>query len=483
VGVDHFTIDLSAPSSYKPSGNPTQRFCQARELYHMQELYHKIASMTYSELPAPVIAGARQLFLDGLAVAVAGAEEKAIRLLAEHYRGYGARPEATALGLGFRTAAPCAAALNGAAMHVLDFEPMWSPANHALSTTLPAVLALAESRQTGGQEILTALVKGVEIQSWLREAGHAAALTGETFHPPGVVGPIGAAVAAGHILRLNSVALAHAIGIAASRAGSLFANAGTMTKCTHCGHAAQVGLEAAMLAARGFTANPDVIEAPDGYGVAFLGQKFEPGKLLNFGSSFRIVEPGFALKMFPSQYGTHFAITAGLDLFPKVPDCRQIHNIRLTTPVMPYVNRPFPESGLAGKFSFQYTFCRALVDGRVTIDTFTDRQVQDPVILNLLARVQLTMDRTIPARFEAMHVEAQVELADGNVLTARCGGPRGVWGSPPIGGDEHLDKIRGCLSRRLTDAEVDRCVALGVNIDRLSGAEVGELLTIAGQLQ
>src|SRR5271154_1769493 len=114
------------------------------------ELCDKIASLSYNELPAPVIERARQLFLDGLAVAVAGTQEQAIRMLAEHYRGYGARPEATALGLGFRTAAPCAAALNGAAMHVLDFEPMWSPANHALSTTLPAVLALAESRRSSG---------------------------------------------------------------------------------------------------------------------------------------------------------------------------------------------------------------------------------------------------------------------------------------------------------------------------------------------
>jgi aconitate decarboxylase len=447
-----------------------------------KEFCEKIVSLTYRDLPAPVIDGARQLFLDGLAVAVAGTEQKAIQLLAEHYRRYGARPEATALGFGFRTAAPCAASLNGAAMHVLDFEPMWSPANHAVSTTLPAVLAIAESRQIGGREILTALVKGVEVQGWLREAGHAAALSGEIFHPPGVVGPIGSAVAAGHLLGLNSNSLAHAISIATSRAGGLFANAGTMTKCTHCGHAAQAGLEAAMLASDGFTANPDALEAPNGYAVAFLGEKFEARKLLNFGSSFRIVEPGFALKMFPSQFGTHFSITAGLELFPSVPDHKQIKNIRLTTPVMAYVNRPFPENGLAGKFSFQYTFCRALADGRITIDTFSDRQVQDPGIRDLLSKVRVTMDPTIPARFEAMRVEAQVELADGKVLTAHCERPRGAWGSMPISGGEHLDKVRDCLSRRMTDAMVDRCIALAVNVDRLIGIEVSELLGIAGQV-
>jgi len=472
-----------AEAVQRPGRDASQSVIKGQTGGITQELCEKAVSITYDNLPAPVIAGARQLFLDGLAVAVAGVEEKAIRLLAEHYRAYGARPEATALGLGFRTAAPCAAALNGAAMHVLDFEPMWSPANHALSTTLPAVLALAESRQTCGQEILTALVKGIEIQGWLREAGHAAALSGEIFHLPGVVGPLGSAVASGHILGLDARALAHAIGIASSRAGSLFANAGTMTKCTHCGHAAQSGMEAAMLAAHGFTANPDAIEAPTGFATAFLGRDFEAQKLLDFGSSFRTVEPGFALKMFPSQYGTHFAITAGLDLSKELSDHEQIRRIRLTTPVMPYVNRPFPGNGLAAKFSFQYTFCRALVDGRVTIDSFSDRRVADPVIQGLLAKVHLTMDPEIPGRFEAMHVEAAVELANGRVLTARCKGPRGAWGAIPVSREEHLDKVHDCLSRRLSDAMVDRCVALALEIDCLKGSEVAELLEIAGQFE
>jgi 2-methylcitrate dehydratase PrpD len=448
-----------------------------------RDLCNKILDVTYAGLPSPVVAAARQLFLDGLAVAVAGAGEEAIRLLAEHYRAYGARPEATALGLGFRTAAPCAAALNGAAMHVLDFEPMWSPATHALSTTLPAVLALAEGRGSSGRDILTALVKGIEVQGWMREAGHAPTLTAESFHPPGVVGPIGAAVAAGHILGLDCERLSFAVGIAASRAGSLFANAGTMTKCTHCGHAAQSGLEAAMLAARGFTANPDVIEARDGYAAAFLGREFDASRLLNFGSSFRMVEPGYALKMFPSQFGTHFAITAGQELHRQIDDCAAINRITLTTPEMPYVNRPFPSSGLFAKFSFQYTFCRALLDGRVTIDSFSDQSPEDPAILALLSKVELRMDPAIPARFEAMRVDASVELEDGRLLTARCERPRGAWGAEPISHDEHIEKVRDCLSRRLSDTLVERCVALATQIDDLEAKDVAELLAIAGGLR
>lgn len=440
----------------------------------------QIESIGYDSLPGPVVDAARLLFLDGLAVAVAGSREPTIQLLADYYRAFDAREEAVALGLGFRTAAPCAAALNGAAMHVLDFEPMWSPATHALSTTLPAILALAERRRANGQDVLVALVKGIETQGWLREAGHAPALTSETFHPPGVVGPLGSAAASAHILGLSLDELVYAVGIAASRSGSLFANAGTMTKCTHCGHAAQAGLEAALLASRGFTSNPDIIDCRDGFGAAFMGREFDPARLLDAGASYRLLAPGFAIKLFPSQFATHFAIHAGLELSAQLEDVGQVRRISLTTPEMPYVNRPAPATGLQGKFSFQYTFCRALRDGKVTIDAFTDEEVSAGPIRDLLTKVQITMDPAIPARFEAMHLEASVELADGRRLIARCDRPRGAWGEEPISQAEHLVKVRDCLSRCLSPAAVERCVDLGTRLETLDADELAELLALAG---
>ena len=104
-------------------------------------------------------------------------------------RSRAARQQATAIGNGYRLNTVSAAALNGAAMHVLDFEPMWSPANHALSTTLAGVLALAEARGSSGREVLTALVKGVEMQGWIRQASGQFEARKIRFHPPGAAGP------------------------------------------------------------------------------------------------------------------------------------------------------------------------------------------------------------------------------------------------------------------------------------------------------
>jgi len=444
------------------------------------QLCDRIVATTYETLTPEAIAAARRLVLDGISIALAGTEEEAVGILAEHYRGMGARPDAVALGLGFRTAPTLAAALNGAAMHVLDFEPMWTPSNHALSTTLPAILALAAARPITGRDIITALVKGIEIQGWIRHAGHLYETGSIHFHPPGLVGPMGSAVAAGHVLGLDAVQLANALGMASSRCGTMAANIGTMTKCTHCGQAAMLGLEAAMLASHGFTANPEPFEAFNGYAKMMFGDSFQPADLLNFGPPFRIVQPGYAMKMFPSQFGTHFAITAGLDLHARIPSAGAIRAVQLVSPCLPYVDRPRPETGLSGKFSLQYTLAAALLDGKVTIRTFTEERVHAPDMQALLGKITLRQDPAIPPKFEAMHVRVSVELADGSVLEARCDGPRGVWGQAPISETEHLIKARDCLAATLEPDAVDRCVALATRIDEQAPAQVRELMALVG---
>jgi hypothetical protein len=82
---------------------------------------------------------------------------------------------------------------------------------------------------------------------------------------------------------LSAEGTRHALGIAASRAGSLLANVGTMTKCAHCGSAAAAGLESAMLAETGFTANQSIFEAPKGIAEIFFPEGIRHEAFLAFG--------------------------------------------------------------------------------------------------------------------------------------------------------------------------------------------------------
>jgi aconitate decarboxylase len=398
---------------------------------------------------------------------------------AEHVRGLGGAPQAGVWGWGYKASAVQAAWVNAMATHVLDFEPMWSPPTHAVSPTVPVAFALAETRATTGEEIVTAVAKGIEIQGRLQFAGDQYSPEKLKFHPPGVAGVFGSAVVAATMLGLDVRGMQHALGIAASRAGALLANVGSMTKCTHCGNAAASGFEAALLAQQGFTANPDVLEAHKGVVETFYADSFDPEKLLGYGQPFRVVDPGLALKMFPSQYGTHYAITAGLDLHARIGRPSRIKHLRMVTPVMKYVDRPRPGTGLDGKFSLQYAACAAILDGAVRIDTFTDeRRFRDDMVA-ILEKTTLVQDASIQGDFHHMRVEIEAELDDASRLSAVCRGPRGSWGVPLAPGD-HRAKLDDCFGRALPAAQAAELIDALSRLPQLDSRGVAKLTALMG---
>src|SRR5712692_6213993 len=449
-------------------------------MHATETLCQTITQTTFASLPTQVVEVAKQIILDGIAVAVAGSAEDGPRIVAEHIKSLGGPQSSTVLGQDFKTSPVSAAYINGIAMHVLDYEPMWSPPTHATSPTLPTVLALAEVENAPGCEVIAAFVKACEVQGRIRLASRQYTPGKLTYHPPGVVGVMGSAVAASHLLGFNLKQLQNALGIAASRAGGLMANVGTMTKATHCGWAAAAGLDAALLARRGFTGNMEIFEAPNGYADAFFGEGFDFSALTAFGRPYRLVDPGFAIKLFPSQYATHFAITAALELHEAITNPSVIKSVQITTPVMPYVDRPLPRTGLEGKFSFQYTVAGALLDGAVTVRTFADERRFRPDMVALLPAITLVQSEEIPGELEKMWVEVTVIMRDGRQVTVRCNGPKGFWGLPQLAREEHLVKIRDCLRLRLAKDQTERCIALVEGLDNLGPDGVRELIAIAG---
>jgi aconitate decarboxylase len=446
-----------------------------------KRLCDKIVAITADDIGNSALVQARRLVLDGIAVAVAGARiERAPRILAVYLHKQGSKKESSALGFGFRLGPVPAALLNATSMHVLDFEPMWTPATHALSPALAPVLALAESIGASGRETLVALIKGIEIQGWIRQASGHVESRDFKFHPPGMVGPIGAAVAASHLLKLDATQLAHAIGIASSRCGSLTSNTGTMTKATHCGYAASLGLESALLAASGLTGDDAAFDRSGGYAQIFLPPHFDGEMLLSFGSPFRLVDPGYALKIFPCKFTTHYGITAALMARSKISSASAIRGVRMLAPVVPTGDRPYPKTGLEGKFSVQYTVAAALLDGAVTLSSFTDERLQRADMQELLGKINVTMTPNITTEYNAgRYVDLEIELADGVVVCERCERPRGSWGAEPISEAEHAIKVRDCFAGSLSPATINECVELASQFEFLGADKVRRLLSLA----
>ncbi len=166
--------------------------------------------------------------------------------------------------------AEAAAFANGVLAHAFELDSLRKPGAgvHPGAVLVPAALATAQERGAGGRALVAALVAGCEI---LFRVGKATKHTPESrgFHAPGLTGPFGAAVAAGHIAGLDAAAMTNALGIAGSLGGGLLAFAksgnGGMVKRLHLGRAAESGVLAARLAAHGFTGPDTVLEGEFGF--------------------------------------------------------------------------------------------------------------------------------------------------------------------------------------------------------------------------
>ena len=433
-----------------------------------ETLIDHVLAVTYESLPRQAVEMAKHVTLDGLAVMLAGSTEPlgVGRISTEYVREMGGAPQASVVAGGFKTSMQNAAYANGTMAHALDFDNTWYPLNHPTSPTLPAILAIGEHHGGDGRKVVEAIAAAFEVQGRLRLAATGMA-DGQAFHKPGTTGMFGAVTAAVKMLDLDREQALMAFGIAGSRAGSLAINTGSMTKSSHSGHAARMGIECAVLAKMGWTASRDVF-GPGGFFDTFLGGRAEPGLLVrDFGAPLRMVDPGVGFKKHPSNYFTHRPIDAALALRAEGGfSPADIAHVEIAFPRFEYVDRPRPKTGLDGKFSVQYTTAAALLDGEITVDSFTDERRYAPDAVALLDDTTLRFDDDIPRDFDRMRATVTVWLHDGRRLSKTVERLTG-WVGVPLTDAERLRKFDTCAARVLNAGAARRVVELVERLDAL----------------
>jgi len=437
-----------------------------------EQIAQFIANTTYADIPRPVLDATRTIILDGVANVLGGSQQPVLEHIRRYVDRLGGRPECTVAASPLRTSAPLAAFANGAAMHVLDYEPQGIPTTHGTSTLLPGILALAEQNGASGRAVVTAFAVGWEVQQRIATAAQPAAES-RPFHPPGIYGPPACAAGCAKLLGLAEDKVRMALGIGASRTGGLFANNGTMTKSTHPGNAGRMGVEAALLAADGFTANDSIIEAPRGYVETLFGDDFDWDALLDGLGERWNLQRGFNIKRYPAQIGMQWATECVATLREKngirAGDVEwlelEVNSRRAAT------SNPAPATGLAGKFSFEYCVAVALTQDHVGIDTFSDAVRFSAPVEAALKKVRLKPNPDIPTSTTATWVQARAGLKDGRVLVERCDAYRGSARNP-ITRDAHLVKVRDCMRRALPEPAMERLIALVDGLEDLKDARV-----------
>ncbi len=423
-------------------------------------LAEKILAFTPEQATPKARAVARRAITDTIGVTFAGISEPCVKILLS-VPGVGTSPGGSLiLGTDRRTSALDATLVNGTAAHALDFDDFCATlGGHQSVPLVPALFAVAEERKLSGLHVLTAYIVGVETE--LRIArGVNFHHYDKGWHPTATLGVFGAVAAVAHLIGLGVEKTAVALGLAASFAAGLKANFGTMTKPLHIGHCGRDGVLAALLAEKGFTANPAAFEHHQGFLNVFNGPgTFDVDRIFaDWGNPLEVEDPTIAIKQFPCCGSTHPAVMMALELHDK--DGVRAADVAAVE-VRPHVRRfrhtstPDPQTQLQAKFSVQYVVARALLDGAVRLKDFEGEAYAEPEIRRLLAVTTAEPHPDMPEDGAAQWgAEVSVTLNDGRRLTRRVDNVVGRDGNHPMTDSEMWTKFEDCAGRILPREQI-----------------------------
>ena len=424
----------------------------------------------YEEIPPKALEAAKNAMIDCVGVALAGSRELPSRLCARLAQEEKAKGKATLFGHGFKSSPITAAFVNGTSAHALDYDHSFTLMGQPTAGLIPAIFAVGEALGRSGREVLASYVVGFEVTTKLAWSAPSLSSQGG-WHSTGILGSLGAAAGSAKLLRLDAQGVQMALGIATSMASGVVWNFGTMTKPLHAGLAARNGVLAAKLAHEGFTGNPLILDGPKGFFESFARNlPYDLTPLSGLGTAFELAQRGVKFKAYPCGGLTHTAIDAVLEL-------RQEHDLTheiirsIKVGVTPYTHDRIiyriPETGLQGKFSMPYILARAVIDGKLTVETFSDEAVRDPVVLSFAEKVSMEIEPELEERLDGSHpCKVWIQLKDGRTLSREKEFPKGTP-EFPLSPEEIREKFTQCARRVVDGKTASRALGLLERLERL----------------
>jgi 2-methylcitrate dehydratase PrpD len=147
-----------------------------------------------------------------------------------------------------------------------------------------------------------------------------------------------------------------------------------------------------------------------------------------------------------------------------------------------------PATPYQAKFSMPYCVAAAVVDRKVTLDTFTPRKFEDRDIVETRKKVHLSFPDVpiwpgladVGPDTEFVGNPVTIKTTDGRSYSARVDIPRGDP-ALPLSDDELLEKYRDCARSRLRPDDIERSVDLVLGVERV--ADIGTLMARLGSHQ
>lgn len=431
-----------------------------------RDLARFVYSLSFRELPNQVVDRAKNLILDALATAIAGLDLLYYHIGLELVKDN--KGNTTIFGHGLRVPAIDAAFINSVLLASIGQSDELCR-GHPADVVLPATIAVAEQEGSSGAEAITALVAGYDI--FARIFWGAPSII-PRFRATPVVGPLGAAAAAGKLLRLDEDQLTNALGYAANFSSGFpeCYTAGTMESRFHAPMASRNGITAAILAQAGAIASEKSLEGEAGFYQAFAGTtEVLDATTTDLGKRFLIMETTY--KPFPCCGSLQTPVDLALSLV-KQHDIKG-EDIDKITEILPDDVFSYPGINYAGPFttpikakmSGQFCAAASFLGKPVASFSFFNNNYDDPEVAELARKVKLIGEKD---RDTTRTTTIEVTLRDGRQYSIEGG----VGEVLVPTADRIKVKFENLASNFLGRERVDKVIDIVLNLDKADNIRV-----------
>lgn len=436
-------------------------------------LSEHLYQVSVSALTAADIAQIRKLLLDFFAAMFAGYKQN--RAFADKVREIvteqGGKAEASVFLEPKKYPARSAAFMNALYGHGAELDDGNKRAmGHVGVHVIPAVLALAEAEGKTQSEVLSAIAVGYE--AYIRISASAQpGMVNRSFHSTGMAGAPACAAACAALLGLDAAGIESAISFACTMSSGLltYSESQQMIKPVNPAKAAETGVFAARLAAKGLKGPENCLEGPNGWYRA-VTEQFDAELLLMESPQLLIHECYF--KLYPSCRHTHCGIEAAVNLHQRnqarIEEIEQVNvyiypnAIRLAGQIL------YPQDADETKFSIHYTLACGLLFGEYGVDYMNPPRL-DETVRAMIGKIHLIPDPDMENREKCIRgTRAELLFADGTTDTETVLVPRGDP-EKPLTTEDIRQKLRQCAAGLLT---ADRIRTLTAYLDAFGAEQV-----------
>lgn len=437
-------------------------------------LAHYTQSLRFKDLPGDVVHEVKRRILDSLGCAFGAWTATPCRIAREMALAVKVPGGATVWGTNHKTLPDLATFANGAMVRYLDFNDTYlskEPAHP--SDNIAAVLAAGETAHASGELIIQALTLSYEIQCRLCDAA--------ALRPRGwdhvTYGPLSSALGIANVLKLTDAQTRQAVNLAGVANVALRqTRVGDLSMWIACAfsNAARNGMFAALLARRGMTGPAPIFEGEKGF-MKLVSGPFElpmlGGEAMPGGEPvpFKILKT--CIKHFPVEYHAQSAVEAALALraellategktwINKVADV-EIGSYDVAIEIIGRDPEKWqPATRETADHSFPYCVAVALLDGRVSMNSFSPKRLRDPRLHELMKKIHVVKLADLEHRYPTtMPTRLTIRTSQGSTHSRQVDQPLGHPGHP-LSDQEVGDKLRRLTSRRIDRAQLDRLLA------------------------